>query len=549
MNHPENPPSDALPGGGQPQSDSTESPLLAGDTPTPNENAAPDLAVPLKPSWLHPTSLIFDLISHSRELIVPAAIAIFGAASGNLTGLYFGMAIFIPAFILSAFRYFTLRYKIDNGELVVKKGLLFRRIRTVPISRIQNIDLLQNPLHRLFRVAEVKIETASGTEPEAVLRVLSLKKFGELREQIFLRDPITNPQITSPTSAPEPDAQIPMPETRASQLLVSIPTSWLIKAGIASNRGLVFLGIAMGAWYQFKLWQYVNLDDLKQMLPSLDGTLRNTLLIAALALAILIVLRVASVAWFISRFHGYQLQLCGEDLRISCGLFTKITATVPRNRIQLISIHRPLFLRWMGLASIRIETAGGGGMSGQDKSNSRRWFVPVLPEQGIATLIQQLRTGIEWQEKSLDWKPLSQNTGRRLRRRAIVRATVLAVIGVLISQPWGWLAGVVALPFLVLWEAKKSSALRYVRTEQYVVYRSGLLTPKTSITFWDKVQTVSISQTPFDKRWKMGTLRIDTAAAGPAEHYIRVHYLDAAFAYHEFKAISCESSKFEPDFG
>ncbi|MDG2013538.1 MAG: PH domain-containing protein, partial [Pirellulaceae bacterium] len=63
------------------------------------------------------------------------------------------------------------------------------------------------------------------------------------------------------------------------------------------------------------------------------------------------------------------------------------------------------------------------------------------------------------------------------------------------------------------------------------------------------VQTVSIAQTPFDKRWKMETLQIDTAAAGPAEHAIRVRYLDPAFAKHEFKFISGEAAKYEPDFG
>jgi putative membrane protein len=60
------------------------------------------------------------------------------------------------------------------------------------------------------------------------------------------------------------------------------------------------------------------------------------------------------------------------------------------------------------------------------------------------------------------------------------------------------------------------------------------MTRKCSCAFVDKIQTVRLSESPFDRRWKMATLAIDTAAAGPAEHRILVKYLDANFAQCEF---------------
>ena len=57
----------------------------------------------------------------------------------------------------------------------------------MPVDRIQNVDLVQNPLHRMLRVAEVRVETASGTEPEATLRVLSMADVAKLRSEIFAR--------------------------------------------------------------------------------------------------------------------------------------------------------------------------------------------------------------------------------------------------------------------------------------------------------------------------------------------------------------------------
>ena len=491
-------------------------------------------------------------------MIFPVGIAIFSAAKGNSTGLFFAVAFFVPALVYSAFRFFTLRYKIDKGELVVKQGLFFRRVRTVPINRIQNIDLVQNPLHRLFRVAEVRIETASGTEPEAILRVLSMGKLSELRDQIFADHKFSNTTAAVLAGADSDSgltinvAEQSVRSTHRSAngvTLLEIPGRWLLKAGIASNKGMLLIGILYGAWYQFDLEEQIDLDRIKKALPTLDGSIVNTLKIIALVFAVLALLRLFSVIWFFLRFHGYRLTLYGEDLRISCGLFTKISATVPRNRIQFISIHRPLFLRWFGLASFRIETAGGGGMSkSATNSVSRRWFIPVVAEDRIAELVNYLRPGLVWNEHSLDWKSLASGTAKRLMRLAAIQSLVVAGTGFAISRPWGGMAGLVILPLALLWARKKSRAMRYVRSEDYVVYRSGIFNRKTSLTFFDKVQTVGVKQTPFDRRWKMATLFVDTAASGPAEHSICVRYLDHAFAHEEFATISTVASRHQPEF-
>ena len=41
-------------------------------------------------------------------------------------------------------------YAFADEELVVRSGLLFRNERHIRYSRIQNIETVQNPLHRAF---------------------------------------------------------------------------------------------------------------------------------------------------------------------------------------------------------------------------------------------------------------------------------------------------------------------------------------------------------------------------------------------------------------
>ena len=70
-----------------------------------------------------------------------------------------------------------------------------------------------------------------------------------------------------------------------------------------------------------------------------------------------------------------------------------------------------------------------------------------------------------------------------------------------------------------------------------------------SVTFFEKIQVVRLDESPFDRRWKMATLCIDTAAAGPADHRIHIDYLTGDFARSEFEAITRKASGHRPAFG
>lgn len=507
-------------------------------------------------SYLHPTSLIFDVISHGRSYLIPAVIAMFSAARGNTSGIILAAVIFIPAFLTSVFRYFTFRYRIQDKQLIVTKGLLFRSVRTVPVSRIQNIDFVQNILHRLLNVAEVRVETASGTEPEATLRVLSLEKMQQLRHEIFdlqAGEPTATEELDNQSRSDSATALSPAVSREAGQSLLEIPTNWLVRAGLASNRGMIIIGILFGLFFQFDgedRFQFIFNEVGKRIPKDADNMLVIVGGIAG-AIVVLLLLRLLGIAWFVLRFHGYRLLRHGEDLRISCGLLTKVSATVPRNRIQFISIHRNLIMRWMGYCSVRIETAGGAGKENEDATTtvSRRWFVPIIRDDQLRELLNELRPGLNWDESKLDFQPLAPRAGARLIRLAIFGSLVFAAVGMAITRPWGWAAGVVALPLLIWWAIKKSRSMRYARTEDGVVYRSGVLTRKTSMTFFEKIQTLSVGQTPFDRRWNMAHLSIDTAAAGPAEHRIDIPYLDQNFARAELQELRNRTARHQPSFG
>ncbi len=543
--------------------------LATSDSTTSDSTTSDSAEAPLE--WLHPTSLVFDVIAHGRTYIVPAIIALFSAAQGSSGGIFLAACIFMPAILVSVFRYFTLRFVIRGSELVVTEGLLFRKVRIVPISRIQNVDLVQNVLSRILGVAEVRVETASGTEPEAVLRVLSLSKIERLRSEIFSRrEPATSLGVGGlGLSAVDGVVAGDGIKSDKPETILQIPTRWLVRAGLASNRGFLMVGVLVGIYFQFdhdfEVFKNLKLDRLVDLIPANMGIWNQVMTGLVVTIVFLLLLRVVGIAWFLLRFHGYRLVRLGEDLRISCGLFTKVSATVPIRRVQFVSVHQNLLMRFMKMASIRIETAGGAGSEAESATATvaRRWFIPVLPLTQVERILPLLREELDWQMEGVDWERLAPRAGARMTRIAIYQSLGLIMFGTVFAlfqmfylkdmggQWWAFslFVGWVFAPIIIFYAIKKSRSKRYARTDYGVVYQSGILTRKTSMTFFEKMQGLRIDQSPFDRRWKMARLSIDTAAAGPADHFISVPYMDVTFVRREFNELHRKAAFHQPRFG
>ena len=132
-----------------------------------------DAAPPAADRRLHPMSWLFVLLAQLKQFIVPlVALVVFGQR-GDRNELW--TLIPVGALVLLAvWQFLTYRYRIDGDRLVVRSGLLERSLRVIPFARIHNVAVQQSLLHRVFGVAEVRLESAGGTRPEAEMRVLRL---------------------------------------------------------------------------------------------------------------------------------------------------------------------------------------------------------------------------------------------------------------------------------------------------------------------------------------------------------------------------------------
>jgi uncharacterized membrane protein YdbT with pleckstrin-like domain len=109
----------------------------------------------------------------------------------NLLKLYLLRAVLSgPAIIITLpllyFRYITLRYRIDDEGIGMRWGILFRREVNLTYGRIQDIHLTSGPLQRWLGLADLHIQTASGSAAaEMVLE--GLPEFESIRDFLYSR--------------------------------------------------------------------------------------------------------------------------------------------------------------------------------------------------------------------------------------------------------------------------------------------------------------------------------------------------------------------------
>jgi len=486
--------------------------------------------MPAEARRLHRWSWLFIAASSMKSLIVVAVGSIIASGGVLLAWLdVMLLVLIVPALVFAFVRQKVYTYSFTETELVVRDGLLTRNVRHISYERVHNVALVRNPIHRLLGVTSARIETAAGGKPEALLRVLSLEAAEELRHYTLGEE-----RQAAPKDGP----------------LLQVPDRELVNLGLISNRGFVVVAAVMGVFSQFNWWNqdWVKDQDWLSIFESTrikaPGWVAGLLIGVVLILLFIVLLRLLSIAWYLVRYRGFTLSKKGEDLRAEYGLFTQVSSLIPVHRIQLVTVSTTLLHRCFGRASIDLETAGASD-SGSDLSGplatpgvsiTRQWLAPIIESGRAAGLVREVLPEIDIE--SIEWKPIEARAIRRIVNKLAIAVTPLTLIvaAILIFSPlhWsGWHA--LWLPLVLLptaWMITRRWVRRagYALTDVAIYFRSGWLGRQISVVRFGNMQTVSMHQTPFDRRKRMATLAVDTAGAGNMGHRIRIPFLDVAVA-------------------
>jgi putative membrane protein len=488
--------------------------------------------VPLEgggPRRLHVLSPVFFAARHALRLW-PLAVLI--AARRQLWLLVLGALVLLA---WSTLEWLRRTYELEGGALRLEEGVLARKLRAVPFDRIQQVELVRKPLHRLLGVASLRVETAGGgAAAEVDLDVVTLEEARALRASLLRAKAQAGGAhgaagLASPAGAPggpaagqvagRPAAGDEAEAPRAERVLLRLGLGEVMVAGITGSRAaaaLVVLGPISQAtdWFPgLTDWLFARFDP-EAVTPTTPAAF------AAVAVLAAVVWLGLAAASSIVTDYGFTLARAGNDLVVRRGLLERREAVLPLARLQVVRIEESLLRRALGLASIRIQSAGRTG--GGDRTASRL-AVPVLPRVQVNRVLEELLPGAAPVPRLLLPPPAA-------RRRAVTRGVLTAtLVMATVALPLWWLTSldvlavpaalaVLALPVLALAVAVGLAGYRnlgHATREGFLYARVGVAIRVTTAVPVAKAQSGSVRTTPFQRRAGLATLHVDVAGGGP----------------------------------
>ncbi|GAB2750876.1 hypothetical protein UB45_04930 [Terrabacter sp. 28] len=464
------------------------------------------------------------LLIHPLETLVrflPALLAVFVARLGSDGDDRWELLALPVILAFGVLRWATTRYRIGDGQIELRRGLLNKQTTTARLDKVRAVDLTAKVHHRVLGLARVEISTAGSTREHLVLDSLGIDAARALRAELLHRVEAVDPSVAalpapSGAAAPEP----------TDELLVRLDPAWVRFAP------LTVTGLAGAAAVVAFVSQVLSRYS-EERTAVRDGARW----VAGLAwwVDVMVVLAIVSflaVAGYVLTFWGFRLTRNRlGTLHTRRGLLTTRETSIDASRIRGIRLDEPLGLRLAGARRLKVVTTGlaheqGGGGGGAD------WLCPPAP----ASVVTPLAALIRPDEDAVSGPLVGHGPAAHRRRltRALLPAAALAAVLVVAWAVWDWSPTVLVIVPLLLVAAlglglDRSRALGHLVTPDHLVTRQGSLDRTRVVLDRPGIIGWTIQQSPFQRRAGLATLVATTAAGG--QHYDVVDVpVDRAYA-------------------
>ncbi len=455
------------------------------------------------------------IAKNAWQSIAPLFVYITVGKEGLVTKLVIGgIAITIAILAGSILSWMFFRYQISNDSVLIRSGVIKKTQLDINYDRIQGVNTKQNPVYRFLNLVTVTFDTAGSSGSEGFLPAVTQVFADSLRQRIggARATPLTD------------DALSPASLTPILQL------DWrdMIRIGLADRRALIVfavIGPLMGQMGD-SIEPYVEQALQAAAFGATQIGVTNGVLIAVgIIVASIIVFAFLSIAAAILRYHSFKLFLDGRTLRSYGGLLTRHEHSMDLEKIQTLRLQQGIVQAWLK----RYKMTARQAISGRKQRSSKMFTIPVVTGEQADALRPMLFAGeagrLTQNPRSERFQPVSPYYMRS-------RILFLGLLPAFVFVPLGFgefgRAGLIAIPWLPIvallsWRNWKRAG--YLHNDDELVRRSGLFGFRTVGLLFRKVQRVTITQSRYQRRKNLASLRMHMASGS-----VRVPYIDHAKA-------------------
>ncbi|MFC5826523.1 PH domain-containing protein [Nonomuraea insulae] len=465
---------------------------------------------------LSPRMLIvhpFQEVIRTAPLLLGVLIA--GTTSGG-EGHLWGLAAAGVMVVLGMSRWFTTTYMITSEQVQVRRGLLRKRVVTVPMDRIRSVDITSNVLHRVLGLARVEIGTGRSDRKgggELKLDALQTAAATRLREELLHRTPATvGANAPGAPAVPGIGPAASPPE----QEVAALRPSW-IGYGPFTLSGVLTVGILGGFVGRVVNEGNVDLRSISSVRATWDwlNGLSLPAEIATITAVLIVFVAVASTLGYVLAFWNFRLtRPTAGTLHVTRGLITTRATTLEERRLRGVELSEPLLLRAVrGARLIAVTTGLRVGRGAQRGGSMLLPPAPRAENERVAAAV--LGGSAALTEPLTAHGPIARR--RRFTRAVGLNAVVAALLLMLWLLPtdlyeWTWITALALLPFTALLAADRYRNLGHALTGPYLVTRWGSLVRRRVALERDGIVGWTVERSFFQRRAGVVTLTATTAA-------------------------------------
>jgi putative membrane protein len=375
------------------------------------------------------------------------------------------LALLVAGAVYGAASWLRTKYWIEADELRVDTGVVSRQSRRIRVDRLQGIDISQPFVARIFGLAELKMDVAGGGSREGSLAFLRLREAQELRSALLSRRDAVRAGDPGDAGEPGPVAAAPSPD----RVLLSLDPGMLVVSLLLSAEFGAFLVSTLVFAGLFAFFGQI-VGGLAAAVPLLGG------------LAVTLFRK-------LSAYYRFTVAETSAGLQVRRGLFELDAQTIAVSRVQGVVVTEPLLWRRLGWAKVDVALAGYARGDGDGKPSAST-VMPVAP-----------RATAMW-----------------LARRLLEEAGSPDPDAVALTRP----------PQRARWVAPvRRRFLLSGLGEHLVVSREGMLSRRTHVVPYARVQSLQVHQGPWQRRFGLADLHVDSPP-GPVR--VRLRHRDAGEA-------------------
>jgi len=297
--------------------------------------------------------------------------------------------VLLGGLIIGYFRYLNFTFFIEgNNELVVRKGIFKKTRIAVPLHKIQQVNINQDFVQRLFKVYGLELDTAGSAKTEIVIKAVTAQYALALKERL-LRD-YGNEHV----------------EYEAGTLIrkdipfIRVSLTSLLKTGITSNYVRSF-----GILLAFFVSTFQHLDDYLTYSETKESFIHEYIntefllrFVAFIIFSILLLTLMINLGRTILRFYDFKITKEQNSLLLSHGLISTQNTIIRPDKVQMVTVGRNYFQKKFNINDVKIRQASDleqskdrakmsmeiPGVNEDEKNALLQFLLEKMPERGFA---------------------------------------------------------------------------------------------------------------------------------------------------------------------